>query len=408
MQLGTGQMCLSSPTVALGHVFVGTDMNGLLCVGQPSTARQIASWPSALGGPGKSGWSDRSPVPERYRFAWRYPRSDSSEGEKPIPVPVGSVACVGGDILLSQAGETPGVARLTPGRKSCKQKWFHPTTATLPGPPAIVGKTAFVVDGRPGDSDRSLRLLNLESGALSGQRPVAANASGAMLVTARHLLIHDGDARLSCYDVTVGEDEVALPGEKPAWQATVESPVGTPVLGHSMVFLACSSPASVKALSMVNGQELWSKPLAARPVTGVILRGQQLAVGTEQGISVVSVLDGAIEWEKACGKVAGALVADSALLGCTLTNAIAVFNWQGEKLMQAEETTPGISPMLCADKVVYLKPDGVEAYDFSSGETQRIAGGLSWLGPAVTPGVILKSHLYFSTERRGLVCLRPR
>jgi outer membrane protein assembly factor BamB len=408
MQLGTGSMYLSSPAVALGHVFVGTDMNGLLCVGQPSTARQIASWPGPLGGPGKSGWSDQSPVSDRYRFAWRHPKTESSEDAKSVPVPIGPVAVVEGDILLSLGGEMPGVARLEPGAKSCTQKWFHATTATPLDSPAVVGKTAFVVEGKPGDSHRSLRLLNVESGALSGQRPVESQAVGTMLVTAKHLLIYDKEAGLSSYDVTVGEDEVARLQEKATWRAAVELPVGMPVLGHGMVFISCDAPASVKALSLISGQELWSKPLSASPVTGVVLNEQRLAVGTEQGISVLSVLDGAIEWENACGKIEGPLVADSALLGCSLAGAIALFDWEGQKLTQAEETVPGLPPMLCADKVLYLKPDGVEAYDLSLEETHRLAGRLSWLGRAVTPAVMVKSQLYFGTQDRGLVCLRPR
>jgi len=409
MQLGNGAMYLSSPAVARGHVYVGTDMNGLLCVGQPSTARRIPLWAGPLGGPGESGWSDQSPVPERYRFAWRHPKTDGTgDSEEPVPVPAGPVACVEDALLLALKGKTAGVARLVPGKRSCEQTWFHATTHAPLGSPAVVGKTVFVVDGEPGVANRSLRMIHADTGAVLGQRPVADNASGALLASAERLLVYDADARLSCYPVTVGEDEIAVPAKEPAWQAEVKSPLNAPVLGHGIVFVACEAPAAIKALSLLGGQELWCAPLEDRPVTGVVLQGDRLAVGTERGVEVRSVLDGSMEWNRACGSVEGRVVADSMLLGCTVTNAVVVFDRDGRKLMQANETAPGIPPMLCADKVVYLKPDGVEAYDLSTGETQRIGGRLAWLGPAATPAVMMKSQLFFGTEKRGLVCLRPR
>ena len=66
-RLGTTPLFISAPTVARGQVYVGTQSDGFLCVGQPG-----ATVATATG-------NDGSPLPEAGVFLWQYP-SDQQGG----------------------------------------------------------------------------------------------------------------------------------------------------------------------------------------------------------------------------------------------------------------------------------------------------------------------------------------
>ena len=55
---------ISSPAVARGHVYVGSQQDGLLCVGKPGGRKQEPCWAGGLGGPGCGG-VDRQPTAPR-------------------------------------------------------------------------------------------------------------------------------------------------------------------------------------------------------------------------------------------------------------------------------------------------------------------------------------------------------
>ena len=64
---------LSSPSVARGHVYVGSKEDGLLCLGMPRDGQKGPCWAGERGGPGRGGTIDNQPLPEKGSFAWRFP-----------------------------------------------------------------------------------------------------------------------------------------------------------------------------------------------------------------------------------------------------------------------------------------------------------------------------------------------
>ncbi len=70
---------MSSPAVARGHVYVGSQQDGLLCVGKPGGRKQEPCWAGGLGGPGCGGAIDNQPLPERGKFGWRFPKTEDTE-----------------------------------------------------------------------------------------------------------------------------------------------------------------------------------------------------------------------------------------------------------------------------------------------------------------------------------------
>ncbi|MEX1017730.1 MAG: PQQ-binding-like beta-propeller repeat protein, partial [Phycisphaeraceae bacterium] len=78
---------LSSPAVARGQVYVGTEGAGLLAVGSPASDDRDADtphWPGHLAGPGQPGSLAAGPLPGRGGLLWRYPDPDD-DNETPAP-----------------------------------------------------------------------------------------------------------------------------------------------------------------------------------------------------------------------------------------------------------------------------------------------------------------------------------
>ena len=409
MQLGSAGMYLSSPAVARGQVYVGTDADGLISVGRPVAERAREVWGSALGGPGQSGWVDRSPLAPRSVFAWRYPTDAAAGEEGDLPEISTAPAYGGGALILGLKGSRSGLVKLSipEGRENPEELWFAPTPGAPSVGPAVSASHVYTVYGEPGDEDRGLVAVCLETGRETGRREVAPTASGRLLLTGAGLWMYDAPNQMSRFEVPV--DGSAPWAQEPSWTAEVPDPVGCPVLRHDMVFAVSREARSVMALSGVNGALLWNAELDAEPTTGAVVSGNRLAVGTSDGVVVLAVLDGAELWRKPTGRVAGSLVCDTTVIaGASDSGSVWVFNWSGDPVLEKSETTPGITPMIAGDRILHFIPDAIEYFDVATGETVRPLGRLGWMGQAVTPAIQVDSRLYFVTEKRGLVCIRPR
>ena len=109
---------LSSPAVARGHVYVGSQQDGLLCVGKPGGRKQEPCWAGSLGGPGCGGAIDNQPLPEKGKFAWRFPKTEDTERPPDVQLHA-PPACLGGCLYLPVHGGRNGLAlRQCSGRRS--------------------------------------------------------------------------------------------------------------------------------------------------------------------------------------------------------------------------------------------------------------------------------------------------
>jgi hypothetical protein len=185
--------------------------------------------------------------------------------------------------------------------------------------------------------------------------------------------------------------------------------VGSPALKDGIVFYASAAPPSVAAISALDGQKLGEFPLPSAPRTGPVLSGEMAAAGTEAGIFGFSVLDPSVNWHSRCGEPLAVLVCDDRHVGCVTAGAeIALLDWQGKEKFRGRNAAPGIPPMLCGDTLLYLTPESVERLDIPGGKTERWLSRIEWLGKATTPAVMIDSQMFFGTESKGLVCIRPK
>jgi outer membrane protein assembly factor BamB len=403
-------MAVSSPALGNGHLYVGSEDNGLLCVGEPVASKKADLWAGNLGGPAKGGWADRSAVPNLLRFAWGYPQAadDGEAGSAALEL-AAPPACQGDALYLQKRGPQPGLVKLVltdDTKQPFREGWIRPTTNSPNGALAIGSNAVFLVDGKPGDANRRLLALDSGNGSELASRPISLWATGKLLLTEDSLLVFDDANRLACFDPRGTRPALA----HPLWSCAVSNPVGAPALAGDIVLAAQSAPAGIIAMCRFTGRVLWQAPLPAAPCTGPVVREDRLAVGTAQGLAAMSIRDGAILWTNACGATVDPLAGDQAsLVSLGSDGTVRVYDWDGRELAAKEGAVAGITPMLCGDCVVILGQQGVvDKLEIATGQTSRLADGLDWLGDPTTAAILLKSQFYYGTKDRGLVCLKAK
>ena len=78
----------------------------------------------------------------------------------------------------------------------------------------------------------------------------------------------------------------------------------------------------------------------------------------------------------------------------------------GKEKKRIPEALPAIPPLRAGDGLLYCDKDSIQRYDLSTKKSRRWMK-TSGLGAITTPIVGADSHLFFATDKRGLVCARP-
>ena len=405
--LGLSGRFISSPAVGRGHIYVGTEGEGFLCLGRPVLEEREPVWAGRLGGPGRSGWSDGSPVPRSASYAWRYPEALSASDTAPVRLPV---MPFGGAVYVAvETARRTGLARLDladpPARKPT-ETWFVKTALPVNDLGAL-GEEVFLVTGRPGRAQRRLLCLSAADGRIRWERPVDEDAPGKLLVTRGVLYLSD---------TTTGLTAVNLRGEdigKERWRVIdIGRVVGPPVeADEGLLAAAATGPdaSELVGLDAATGAVRWRRALQADPTTGPVYNDGLIAVGTEEGVSVHSVVDGSLLWQTPVGRISAELVADSRfLMAVTAGGELVMIDWvDGHEHGRIEKVQPGLPPVVLREGLLYATAGSVQYHDFRGGAPRRWMR-TDWMGPIVAPVVLMKSHAFVPTAKRGLVCARPR
>ena len=157
-QVGVRLQCVSSPALARGHVYVGTQSDGLICAGKPGKPLS----PLWAGGAASSG---DAPLPRHGDFLWQYPEDQIGESEN---VAVAAAPALIGDVAIVPLAtpERKGLVCLPRAEDNTPaERWFYATDNAIALPPAALGTVSggvdrvFAVDGRVGDQGRQLHCL---------------------------------------------------------------------------------------------------------------------------------------------------------------------------------------------------------------------------------------------------------
>jgi outer membrane protein assembly factor BamB len=377
--IGTGTLFLSSPTVARGHVYIGSPENGLVCIG----------------GPGTLGTTAPSVLPKRGALLWRYPEDDAE------PAAITASAACSGDILCApfSTGRHKGVIcfeATSTERGVPPVRWSFETKNGVHWSPATDGEVVFFVDGKTGDAGRHLHRVDARTGAERWKTEVGTEASGRIHRHQDVLFLEAPAGGLTCFDRN----------GKILWQRSLGAIAHPPASRGSIVTVAAQEPAALLALDRLTGKTLWQHDLAAPLTAGPVLRGTMLYLGSPAGLEARELVDGTLIWRSKTGAVNGALALTRSWIAYVNGTAqlVAVDTTSGEPIGKPQDADPSVPPLAARDSVLYLSAKGLMAYRPTTTERPRRWMAVSWLGAVTAPPIIAKGRVFFATDKKGLIC----
>jgi outer membrane protein assembly factor BamB len=399
--LGFSGPFLSSPAVARGHVYVGSQQDGLLCVGKPGGRKQRPSWAGYCGGPGCGGNVDGQPLPEKGKYGWRFPQTEDTDQAPDLQI-AAPPACLNGMLYVPVHGGRKGLVCLREdqkGKARAAEVWFAAARGGVTLSPAATAQEAFFVDGQKGDPGRNLHCLSAADGKEKWKLPVAADAPGDFVLTDEGGLIADGPGRLTAFG---GCGQVT-------WQADCGAVCGVPVTSDAFVVLAADRPPELLVLDRPSGRALWRLPLGAAATAAPLLRKNVIYLGTPAGVAALRLADGQRIWETAGGRPATPLVLAKKRLAYTSAAGqvviIALEEGRVEKTISG--AVPGIPPLAVPESFVYAGRSGLMSCS-TGGDGPRSWMNSNWLGRFTCAPVMADSRIYVATDKKGLVCLKGK
>ena len=408
-RLGTTPLFISSPAVARGHVYVGTQFDDLLCVGRPGEpgeqpAQQQPLWPGRLGGPRPGGNSDDSPLARLGVFQWQYPTGQT--GESDAAMVAAPVAVAGDDLVVPLAGREGrrGVACLPADLTDVdtpKPRWVYKTPNPVVRSPAVCGDTVFLVDGEPGQTGRALHAVDRSTGELRWKTTVGTDAAGTLCCTRDEVFVEDEPGGLSRFDFDGNRQ----------WTAAVGPTARAPAVSEQLVAAAVVDPPGLVLLDRPTGRVLWRAALDGRPTTAPLPLGDRVLVGTEAALEGRSLVDGRPlpDWQAGAADVPGVasdlvLDGDAVLFVSTGGKLVCVGHGDGAGRFQIDGARPGVAPLVSRGTVLYVGAESLMS--FTPGQHDATPGAwadVSWLGRPVTPMVLSRSNVYLGMAGWGLV-----
>jgi outer membrane protein assembly factor BamB len=434
LSLGQGALFMSSPALGNGHLYIGSDGNGVVCAGEPSTVKRTVIWAGLRGGPGHSGYGGGGMLPLKGAKSWNYPTGEDAA----VPAISAPPAYVEGAIYVGMNSEKEkGLEKILfdPKKKDPPdRKWFFPTPNQMYLSAAATSDgDVYLVDGKKGDQGRQLYCLDAEKATVKWKTPVDPDAEGTLLVTEDRVFVADKAGALAC----MGRRECLSGNAKVMWRAPVGDCRNAPFVVGGIAVVAASSEPHLSALDLETGAELWRTELDAAPQSDAVVAHFEIEipkeqeadaavdpdapppepdiemedlvlVGSAKGVAAYDILNGGKLWDVACGSVRSVVVCSDTLAAC-LTDAselVLVDFTAGEEKKRIKDALPAFTPLTMGDGVLYCDKDSIQRYDLSARKSKRWMK-TSWLGAITTPVVGADSHLFFATDKRGLVCARP-
>ncbi len=393
----------SSPSVAFGHVYVGTTGSGLLCVGEEGRIVEKPVWSGYLDGAEGSGWADGSLLPEQGTYAWGYEGDDDLPQPPTIQAPAAYLE--GAFYVGISQGDVHGLARITmpdgPGSAPVRD-WFVQSDLPVVVSPAATDAEVFFADGQPGDEGRMLRCVDAAQGTENWALPTDAEASGAFAITRNALYVADRPTGLSRYEWTGGAAELR-------WHSEIGPTVGAPAVTGDIIL--ASTESRVVALDAGTGKPLWERRLPSAAQTGPVLLADRVWVGMEDGVAGYGIVGDVEGVSVGSDRVAAPLVSGSGVLAAVTDGGrlLLLDPTDGAVVANVDDVAAELPPLIADGALLYAAEGAVQRYDLETKSADSWARlRASWPGRMVTPMVMVDSHVFFATDKKGFVCMRPR
>ncbi len=444
--LAAGGNFFSSPTIARGHIYAGSEGSGLICLGEPDMVDRRPIW----SGPGVPGTVDGSPLPELGEYYGRY---SLKKGGKVV-----APAAALGDRILTPVSGGPQKGLVCIPDEPTDKKFAKPVwTFSLPGgvvtSPAMTRELAFCIGGVSEGGTRYLHCLDMATGAENWKAPVGDRATGALLLMKDAVYVECVSAgpplpeiEIAAFDLQ-GNQLWRVQGCGPlsaegailmAGGMCIDRSTGTPLKDFSdwaryasfgdegkigRMWCPCQDPVLGVMPSCVCGTPILYDGTIYAVVNDCTV---DLCFGVNSG-QIAALKLGAPEGTKALAgpfedkflvhvrpafsarhiayvtrgygssKKSSVVVLDRATL-----NPLQIGT--DGPMARATGALPTIPPLLLRDAMLYATADGIMRMDLQTFETSLwLELDADMFGPVTTPMILVNSRLYFSTEKRGFI-----
>ena len=385
--LGSAGSFLSSPSVARGHVYVGSPEDGLLCIGHPGGQTAAPIWAGHLGGAGVGGNLDGSKLPDHGDAIW-----------KRTEVVTAPAAAFNNRLYIPVAGTTQNGLLCLPingrDRKSPVKDWFYKTANGVTSSPAASDKGVAFCDGSKGATGRRLHFVNASSGAMLWSSEVMPDSLGLACLTHDAVIAEDQPGRLTAFD---------LIGNVRWRNASVFPALAGPVAVSDSIIVATTTDALL-VMDELDGTTLWRVVPKAAPTTGPIIFRNAILFGTATGISACSILHGKPLWHASVGPIKSSLALGADFVSAiTSAGELVILDAQtGEVRARQTGANADISPLLAGDALLYVAADGLMRYDVVNKTSTRWIGNAN-LGSLTSPMILSGSSVYFATDKPAFI-----
>ncbi len=395
--IGNEPMFISSPAVARGHVYVGSRFEGLVCAGAPGEPL-APIWPGELGGPGRGGNVDGVPIPDAGAFDVQYPADRPGSAEDVIAAPV---AVLDGRVFAPIAtGLRRGLVCLgaTSSDGAMPWLWSLGLESGVHASPAVVDRRVFFVDGVAGNADRRLRAVDVETGAVEWEVPIAVDASGRFAASRTRIVVDDAARRSSCY---------RLDGEV-VWSQATRGLAMEPWIDEARIVAVVEDGEALLMLDAETGRELWRRQLAARATTPPVVRDLTIFYGSEWGIDACSLIDGEprAPWDGNVGRVVRSLVfVRDRIAAVTAVGQLVVVDVEAGRVETVlQGARPDLPPAAVRGCVLFFGDASVLRLDLSVQGAKAIEWvETSWFGAPTGPMVVAESAVWVGMKGWGLM-----
>lgn len=399
-RVGRRPTYVSSPTVARGQIFVGSQFDGVCSIGKADFEKQAPLWPTALAGAGGNLRNEQlSPAGA---FEWQFPADLTGESEEAAVI--APTAAIGSQVFIGLADpEQSGIVCLPAdanGDETPNTQWERfATRQPVALSPAVSGKYVLAVDGVIGESGRSLYCIDKATGRLNWKVIVSTYSSGIFYATHHHVLVQDVPGRLASRDI-------AERGKK-RWAANVGELSQPPVVAGAIAIVAADKPPMLFALDQGTGKTLWKEPLPAIPVAAPVVHQKSIYLALKSGLVSHSLLTGkpTEDWQIKSDAPAGPIVVDqSGVLFVSTAGELIATNHTGEIDWKAPNAIAGFSPLVADDQVMFISENDLRVVPRDGGKA-AVWLDTSWLGKPTTSLILHRGKVYQGREGWGMIRL---
>jgi len=178
-----------------------------------------------------------------------------------------------------------------------------------------------------------------------------------------------------------------------------------------LVMAATADPARWVVLDEVDGSVLMERPLPSAPTTGPVYAAGRIWIGQAGGLVGSSLQADERDVTVACGDPMGALAANGDRLAFKAADGaiVVVDAAAARETLRLTDAAGSVPPVLTDDALLYVADGSIRHYDLRLGEnTQWAVIRSSFPGLLTSPMAVVDSHVFFATDKKGLVCMKPR